>query len=196
MAAPQRAVFTQREAFMSNAAIAMDGQVAVTPTALSWKFIRWGLGLFITGFLTGFIPILHYMNGAVAGDVGPDFLKNMTLWWGCPAVLAELTLKTGGLGMIAIGLCYLAIIRQGASPNISRHERIAPTLCAYGLIATLVCAAAGYVICNLFWPNFFFHPVPTGKNVWLAAQGLSIAVYVVGVCYAFAGIRRASGQFR
>jgi hypothetical protein len=111
-------------------------------------------------------------------------------------VLAELTLKTGGLGMIAIGLCYLAIIRQGASPNISRHERIAPALCAYGLIATLVCAAAGYVICNLFWPNFFFHPVPTGKNVWLAAQGLSIAVYVVGVCYAFAGIRRASGQFR
>ncbi len=196
MAAPQRAVFTQPEAFISNAAIAIDGQATVTPTALSWKFIRWGLGLFITGFLTGFIPILHYMNGAVAGDVGPDFLKNMTLWWGCPAVLAELTLKTGGLGMIAIGLCYLAIIRQGASPNISRHERIAPALCAYGLIATLVCAAAGYVICNLFWPNFFFHPVPTGKNVWLAAQGLSIAVYVVGVGYAFAGIRRASGQFR
>src|SRR5260370_28163193 len=196
MAAAQRAGFKQPEAFISNAAIAIDGQAAVTTTALSWKFIRWGLGLFITGFLTGFIPILHYMNGAVAGDVGPDFLKNMTLWWGCPAVLAELTLKTGGLGMIAIGLCYLAIIRQGASPNISRHERIAPALCAYGLIATLVCAAAGYVICNLFWPNFFFHPVPTGKNVWLPAQHLSIAVYVVGVGYAFAGIRRASGQFR
>lgn len=38
---------------MSNAAIAMDGRAAVTPTELSWKFIRWGFGLFITGFLTG-----------------------------------------------------------------------------------------------------------------------------------------------
>jgi hypothetical protein len=181
---------------MSNAAIAMDSQSAVTPTALSWQFIRWGLGLFITGFLTGFIPIAHYMVGAIAGDVGPDFLRNITLWWGCPAVLAELTLKTGGLGMIAIGLCYQAIIRQGASPNMSSHERVAPVLCTFGLIATLVSAAAGYVICNYFWPNFYYHAIPAGKNVWLAAQGLSIAVYVVGVCYSFAGIRRASGQFR
>jgi hypothetical protein len=84
----------------------------------------------------------------------------------------------------------------GASPNISRNERIAPTLCAYGLIATLISCVLGYVICNYFWPNFFFHPVQAGKNVWLAAQGLSIVVYVVGVCYAFAGIRRASDQFR
>ena len=139
---------------MSNAAIAMDDQIAVTPNVLSWKFIRWGLGLFITGFLTGFIPIGHYMVGAIAGGVGPDFLRNITLWWGCPAVLAELTFKTGGLGMIAIGLCYQAIIRQGASPDISSHERIAPTLCSFGLIATLVSASAGYVFCNYFWPIF------------------------------------------
>jgi hypothetical protein len=181
---------------MSNATMTIGGQATVTPAALTWKFIHWGLGLFITGFLTGFIPILHYMVGGLSGDVGPEFTKTIALWWGCPAILAELTLKTGGLGMIAIGLCYLAIGRQGASPEISRHERIAPMLCAYGLIATLVSAAAGYVICNQFWPNFYFLAVPTGKNVWLAAQGLCIVVYVVGVCYAFAGIRRASGQFR
>jgi len=77
---------------MSNAAIAMDGRAAVTPTELSWKFIRWGFGLFITGFLTGFIE--------------------------------------------------------------------------------------------------------AGKNVWLAAQGLSIAVYVVGICFSFARIRRSSAQLR
>ena len=34
------------------------------------------------------------------------------------------------------------------------------------------------------------------QNAWLAAQGLSIAVYVTGVCYAVSGIRRASVQFR
>ena len=181
---------------MSNAAIAMDGQAAVTPTTLSWKFIHWGLGLFITGFVVGFVPIAHYMVGGLGGDVGPEFLKRMTLWWGCPAILAELTLKTGGLGMIAIGLCYRATIRQGASENISSHERIAPSLCAFGLISMLVCAGAGYVICNIFWPNFYFHAAREGIIAWLVPQGLSIAVYVVGVCYAFAGIRRASGQFR
>ncbi len=181
---------------MSNVGTVMSGETAVTRIELGWKFTRWGLGLFILGFFTGFVPILHYMLGAQAGDVGPVFLKNITLWWGCPAILAELTLKVGGLGMIAIGLCYVAAGRQGASPDTSRHERIAPLLCAAGLIAELVAAAAGFVICNIFWPNFYFQPVPIGKNVWLAVQGLSIAVYVVGICYAFAGIRMASRQLR
>ena len=103
--------------------------------------------------------------------MGPAFLKNMTLWWGCPAVLAELTVKTGSLG-------------------------IAVKLCAYGLIAVLVTAGAGYVLGNYFWPNFYFEPVQTGKNLWLGMQGLSIAVYVVGVLYAVAGIRRASVYLR
>jgi hypothetical protein len=181
---------------MSSVAVAMDGEAAVTHTDLGWSFVNRGLGLFVTGFVTGFIPILHYIPGAVAGDVGPTFLKNVTLWWGCPAVLAELTLKTGGLGMTAIGLSYLAAARQGASPTPSGHERIAPTLCAYGLIAELVTAGVGYVACNYFWPNFYFEPVQAGKNLWLVLQGLSILVFVVGLFYAVAGVRRASSALR
>ena len=123
-------------------------------------------------------------------------MKNITLWWGCPAVLAELTLKDGGLGMIAVGLCYLAAARQGASSSISAHERLAATLCAYGLIAELVTAGVGYVACNYFWPNFYFEPVQAGKNVWLVLQGLSILVFVVGLFYAVAGVRRASSALR
>jgi hypothetical protein len=149
---------------MSNAATTVGGAAAAAPTELGWKFIRGALGLFITGFVVGFVPIAHYMVGGLGGAVGPDFQRTITLWWGCPAILAELTLKTGSLGMIAIGLCYLALARQSASPNISRHEHIAPTLWSYGLIATLVSAGAGYVICNIFWPNFYFHAVPTGKE--------------------------------
>jgi hypothetical protein len=149
------------------------------------------LGLFLTGFLTGFIPILHYVPGAQSGDVGPVFLKNVTLWWGCPAVLAELTLKTGSLGMMAIGFAYLAMGQQGPTALTSR-ERIAPTLCGYGLIAELVTAGVFFVVCNLIWPNFYFEPVQAGKNVWLAVQGISIAVYVVGVMFAFSSIRNRS----
>ena len=177
---------------MSNATMTMGSEAAVTPAELGWKFIHWGLGLFITGFVVGFIPILHYFPGAVAGDVGPAFLKNVTLWWGCPAVLAELVLKNGSLGMLAIGLCYLAAVRQGASSSISSLERLAPTLCAYGLIAELVTAGVGYAVCNMVWPNFYFEPVQAGKNTWLALQGLSILVFFVGACYAVAGVRRAA----
>ena len=162
-----------------------------TVSQLGWKFIVWGLGLFLTGFLTGFIPILHYVPGAQSGDVGPVFLKNVTLWWGCPAVLAELTLKTGSLGMMAIGFAYLAMGQQGPTALTSR-ERIAPTLCGYGLIAELVTAGVFFVVCNLIWPNFYFEPVQAGKNVWLAVQGISIAVYVVGVAFAFSSIRNRS----
>ncbi len=181
---------------MSNATMAMGGEAAGTRVELGWKFIHWGLSLFIVGFLTGYIPILHYIGGAQAGDVGPLFLKNMTLWWGCPGILAELTLKTGSLGMIAIGLCYVVAGRQGASPTITANERIAPMLCAYGLIAELVTAGAGYAICVYFWGNFFFGATDPGKDVWLIAQGLSIAVYVVGIFYAVAGVRRAAEQRR
>jgi hypothetical protein len=107
----------------------MGGEAAVTRTELGWKFINWGPSLFIVGFLTGYIPILHYIFGGQAGNIEPLFLKNMTLWWGCPGVLAELTLKTGSLGMIAIGLCYLAADRQGGSPSIS----IKRTHCTHAL---------------------------------------------------------------
>ncbi|MFJ7281738.1 hypothetical protein [Pseudomonas sp. NPDC099000] len=180
---------------MSNATMAIVGDEAtVTRAELGWSFIRWGLGLFVTGFVVGFIPILHYMVGAQQGDVGPVFLKNVTLWWGCPAVLAEMTLKIGSLGMIAIGLCNLATIRQGTAPNISGLERIAPKLCAYGLIAELVTAGVGFYVGNKIWPNFYFEPVQAGKNLWLAAQGISILVYFVGVCYAVSGVRKAAAQ--
>ena len=179
---------------MSNVAMARGGEAAVTADVLGWKFIHWGLGLFITGFVFGFIPILHYVMGTQAGDVGPAFLKNVTLWWGCPGVLAEMTLKIGSLGMLAIGLCYLAAAREGASANISERERIAPTLCAYGLIAEIVAAGAGYYVGNMIWPNFYFEPVQAGKNTWLALQALSILVYLIGVCYAAAGVRRAADQ--
>ena len=178
---------------MSNAAVA-TGPVDLTSNELGWQFILSGLGLFVTGFIVGFIPILHYMVGAVAGGVGPNFLSNVTLWWGCPALLAEHTIKFGGLGMMAIGFTYLALNTEQATSTPSRHEQLAPLLCKVGLIAELFTAAVGYVVCNKIWPNFYFDAVPAGKNTWLAMQGVSIAIFVVGVCYASAGIRRAVSQ--
>ena len=187
-----KSTITQATAIPAGASLNSD--TTVTHTMLGWNHIHWGLSLFFTGFVTGYVPLLHYVKGAVAGDVGPLFLKNMTLWWGCPGVLAEMTLKSGGVGMIAIGLCYLAVARQSGSATISRMEQIAPKLCAYGLVAELVTAAVGYVVCNIFWPNFYFEPVQAGKNVWLSVQIVSITIFVVGLYYAYSGIKRASQQ--
>jgi hypothetical protein len=33
-----------------------------------------------------------------------------------------------------------------------------------------------------------------GKNVWLAGQGIAIAVYVIGIAYAFGGIREITSS--
>jgi hypothetical protein len=178
---------------MSNTPEATAGG-DVAHAELGTKFIRWGLGQFVLGFVVGFVPILHYMHGAIAGDVGPVFLKNMTLWWGCPAVLVEYVLKTGGLGMAAMGLCHVVYSRNGTATPISRGELLAPKLCLGGLTATLVYAAAGYVVCNLIWPNFYFAPDEMGKNVWLAGQGITIAVYVTGIAFAFGGVRRLTSK--
>jgi hypothetical protein len=171
---------------MSSATETMAGRGNVMPAELGSKFIRWGLALFILGF----IPILHYIHGAVAGDVGPAFLKNMTLWWGCPAVLMEYALKMGSLGMVAIGLCYLVLPRAGAAAPVSGGERVAPELCLGGLMVAFVYMFVGYIVCNLIWPNFYFEPVEMGKDVWLAGQLIGIAFYVSGIAFAFGGIRR------
>jgi hypothetical protein len=73
---------------------------------------------------------------------------------------------------------------------------MALTLCAYGLIAEIVAAGVGFYVGNMIWPNFYFAPVEAGKNMWLAVQGLSILVYFIGVCFAVAGVHRATVQFR
>ena len=177
---------------MSNAAMVMGRDTAISHAELGWKFIRWGLSLFILGFIIGFVPILHYMVGGQAGNVEPLFLKNMTLWWGCPAVLAELTVKAGSLGMVAIGLCYLAAGREGTSSIISGHERLAPALCAFALIAHFVYAAVGYAAGVAIFGNFYFGATDPGKNLWLGGQGVCVAIYVVGLFYAVAGVRRAA----
>jgi len=175
---------------MSSATETMAVEGTVTPAEIGSKFTRWGLGMFVLGFALGFIPILHYIHGAVAGDVGHAFMKNMTLWWGCPAVLMEYTLKTGGLGMIAIGLCYLVLPRAGSAEPVSGSERMAPALCLAGLLGATVYMAVGYVVCNMIWPNFYFAHVETGKDVWLAGQLAGITVYFYGIAVAFRRLQR------
>ena len=56
----------------------------------------------------------------------------------------------------------------------------------------LVAAGVGYAICVYIWGNFYFGATEPGKSVWIGAQGLCTAVYVVGIFYGVAGVRRAA----
>ena len=112
-----------------------------TPAELGTKYIRWGFGLFIFGLVVGFIPLAHYMHGSFE-PVEEAFLKNVTLWWGCAFTLAVYVAQVGSLAMIVIGLCYVVFARDGAMTSVTAAERIAPALCAVGIIAEFVAGVA------------------------------------------------------
>ena len=161
-----------------------------TPAEVGAKYIRWGLGLFVFGLVIGFVPLAHYMHGSFE-TVGEAFLKNVTLWWGCAFTLAVYVAQVGSLAMIVIGLCYVVLARDGAMTSVTSAERMAPALCAGGIIAEFVAGFAGYYAVAAVWPNFYYTPVAAGKVAWLGLQGVCIAIYIAGVMYAYGGIKRA-----
>ena len=133
-------------------------RTVATPVEVGVKHIRWGLGLFIFGLVIGYIPLAHYMHGSFE-PVGEAFLKNVTLWWGCAFTLAVYVAQVGSLAMIAIGLCYVVLARDGAMTLVTNAERMAPALCAGGIIAEFVAGVAGYYAVAAVWPNFYYAPI-------------------------------------
>jgi hypothetical protein len=174
---------------MAHAHAASAG-VAATPVEIGARFVRWGLGLFVFGLIAGYGPWLHYMHGALE-EVHEAFLKN-TLWFGCPWTLPVYVTQLGGLSMVVIGLCYLTLARDGAISSVSEAERLAPVLCALGVIAEFVFGFPLYFAVNAVWPNFYYTPINEGKWTWLGIQGVCILVYLVGVMFAYGGVKRAT----
>lgn len=175
---------------MTAAHLSMTG-AEDTPIALGARYIRWGLGLFVLGLVVGYGPWLHYMHGAL-DPVQPDFLKNITLWFGCPWTLAAYVAQVGSLAMIVIGLCYVVLGREGAMGSVSNAECAGPVLCLVGILAELVVGYAGHFATNAIYPNYYYTPIRAGIYLWLGLQGACIAIYLIGVAFAYQGIKRAA----
>jgi len=158
-------------------------------TMLGAHFIRWGLGLFIFGLVLGYGPLAHYLHGAME-EVQPAFLKNVTLWFGCPWTLSVYTVQVGALGMVALGAVYWLL--PGDRLYAERRDYAALWLCVAGLVAVFLTGYIGYFVVNAIWPSFYYAPVAAGKNVWLAAQGLSITLYLIGIVLAYVSIRHVT----
>lgn len=161
----------------------------MTTIELGLKFIRRGLWLFVFGLVIGFGPWAHYMHGAME-EVQPTFLKNVTLWWGCPWTLAVYVTQLGSLAMILFGLSYLVTSHSAAIP-VSTGERLAFSLCYYGILSEFVAGYLLYFAVNHIWPNFYFTPIDEGKHIWLGMQGVCIALCLIGAIPAVKGIGRA-----
>jgi len=145
---------------------------------LGLRFVRWGLGLLAFGIFVGFGIIGHYLIGA-NHDTGEMFMKNVTLWFACPWTLSVYAVQAGSLGMIVIGIMYLVL---GRSFPVSEHAGQASLwLCVVGLIAVFLTGYVGYFVVDRIWPGYYYTPVAAGKNTWLIARALSIALYWPGI---------------
>ena len=175
---------------MTDAHMTMSS-VAIAPAEIGAKYVRWGLALFVFGLVIGYGPWLHYMHGALE-DVHEAFLKNVTLWFGCPWTLPVYVTQLGGLSMVVIGLCYVTFSRDGAMTSVTGSERMGPRLCATGIIAEFVFGFPLYFAVNAVWPDFYFTPIAVGKWTWLGTQGACILIYLIGIMCAYGGVKRAT----
>ena len=151
-----------------------------------YKFVKWGLRMFILGIIFGFGVLIHYLVGSEWNTTNL-FLSNVTLWFGSPLSLSVAYIQLGGLGMAAIGGAYLMAARI-PHDNHTHHRCGALTLCNIGLILLFITGYIGYFVIDLIWPGFYYIPFPLAKNLWLVLQGLSILVYLIGLIVAFTSI--------
>jgi hypothetical protein len=150
------------------------------------RFAKWGLGFFVFGLFLTFGVIGHYCVGASA-DAGELFRRNVTLWWACPWTLSVAIVQGGGLGMVALGLTLMSASRGTAAAG----GPLAFWLCTPGLLGVFAVDYPGYFVFNAIWPNFYYLPDITGKNVWLLGQAFFFAVYFTGMLLAFNDTRHA-----
>jgi len=92
--------------------------------------------------------------------------------------------------MVAVGAVYWLL--PGDRLYAERRDYAALWLCIAGLLAVFLTGYLGYFVVNAIWTSFYYAPVTAGKNVWLAAQGLSITLYVIGIVLAYMSIRHVT----
>jgi hypothetical protein len=168
--------------------MAKTGVTADETTILGVRFIRWGLGLFIFGLIFGFGLLGYYFHGTIESRLFPE---GDVRWLNYPWTFATYVLQVGGLGMVAIGAVYWLL--PGDKLDLESVDHTAFWLCIAGLIATFLTSYVGYFVANAIWPSFFYKPITPGVIAWIAAQAISVALYLFGVVLAFFSIRHVTG---
>ena len=92
--------------------------------------------------------------------------------------------------MVVIGTMFLALGRVVTAPLDLSATSL--WLCVTGLIAVFLTGYVGYFVVDRIWPTFYYSPVPAGKNAWLMAQALSVALYWLGVIKILFDVRKVT----
>jgi hypothetical protein len=98
--------------------------------------------------------------------------------------------QVGALGMVAIGAVYWLL--PGNKLETEALDYTALWLCMVGLIGIFLTGCIGYSVVNAVWPSSASMPVTGRKYVWLIGQGLSMALYLIGVVFAYLSIRHVT----
>ena len=94
--------------------------------------------------------------------------------------------------MVVIGTMYVALGYAFPVPMQSGPASL--WLCITGLVAVFLTGYVGYFVVDSIWPTFYYTPIAAGKNVWLGAQAVSIALYWLGVISVLLNVRRITSQ--
>lgn len=155
------------------------------------KFMKWGIGFFVLGLFLSFGIFIYYLMGS-RWNVAPQFLNNITLWFGSPLSLSTSYVLLGGLGMAAIGGVHLwlsSMCQESKTTtydtHYTHHKHGILGLCIFGLFALILTGYIGYFIIDAIWPGFYYAPYYAGKNLWLVLQGLSLFCYFIGIISAY-----------
>jgi hypothetical protein len=61
-----------------------------------------------------------------------------------------------------------------------------------GLIGIFLTGCIGYSVVNAVWPRLDTMALSVKKYIWLIGQGLSMALYLIGVLLAYLSIRHVT----
>jgi len=135
------------------------------------RFVRWGMGFAMLGFLTGYIPLGHYLM--------KDSLPS------CPAAPVHgHTILLSFVGMSIFGLLYRALpgwMANGEAPIplVRAHFWLA----VIGTLGVCINGTIGYEILSFCVQPHFYYLGPAGQSVrnwWFAIDGVFLTVYAAG----------------
>jgi hypothetical protein len=91
-------------------------------------------------------------------------------------------------------VCSAAVMSEGQSTKLETEalDYTAFWLCVVGLIGIFLTGCLAFSVVDAVWPSSDPMPVIGRKYVWLISQGLSLALYLIGVVLAYLSIRHVT----
>ena len=92
--------------------------------------------------------------------------------------------------MIVCGAILLILEKIYPAGEVGAAPHAAFWLCVISLVGIFFAGYVGYFVVDAIWPEFYYKPVPAGKNTWLLAQLACILCYFIGAILGWQSLRK------